>query len=160
MAVCNGLNSHALRPGSIYTGGTFDTLMGEVTKRHLGHCNMPLLCPGKKKHQALFVNEKRRNYELVLKQIESGEVLWLQLLLGTVTRLLAGATVLHRLWVCTDCRTPPPGLKSSWSPFLLEILIIFQAWTYYDPIDPKFLGSVHLYINSPFTWFLVPNMFP
>ena len=43
MAVCNGLNSHALRPGSIYTGGTFDTLMGEVTKRHLGHCNMPLL---------------------------------------------------------------------------------------------------------------------
>ena len=28
MAVSNGLDSHALRPGSIYTGGgTFDTLM-------------------------------------------------------------------------------------------------------------------------------------
>ena len=44
MAVCNGLNSHALRPGSIYTGGTSDTLMElKVTQRHLGHCNMPLL---------------------------------------------------------------------------------------------------------------------
>ena len=46
MAVCNGLNSHALRPGSIYTGGTSDTLMElKVTQRHLGHCNMPLLVP-------------------------------------------------------------------------------------------------------------------
>ena len=113
MAVCNGLNSHALRPGSIYTGGTSDTLMElKVTQRHLGHCNMPLLCPGKKKHQASFVNEKRRNYELVL-NLKVGRCYdcWSG---NCNQRLLAGATVLHRATVvCTDCRTPPPGPKSS-----------------------------------------------
>ena len=144
MAVCNGLNSHALRPGSIYTGGTFDTLMGEVTKRHLGHCNMPLLCPGKKKHQASFVNEKRRNYELVLKQIESGELLWLQLLLGTVTRLLAGATVLHRAMCCAlivellHQGSNPPDHHSSWNPHHTPSLDLFWSnWPQFFRVCPS-----------------------
>ena len=145
MAVCNGLNSHALRPGSIYTGGTSDTLMElKVTQRHLGHCNMPLLCPGNKKHQALFVNEKRRNYELVLKQIESGELLWLQLLLGTVTRLLAGATVLHRAMCCAlivellHQGSNPPDHHSSWNPHHTPSLDLFWSnWPQFFRVCPS-----------------------